>query len=111
MKRIATLTRTARDGVKILRLEPGEDSGQPALEAIIQKWGAQHCMISVAEEGGSRLIAQCEVNRGIAFADVVANKILRGCMSRLGHHRRLTANRALRSGQAQPDHHCQGGAQ
>ena len=45
---------------------------------------------------GSEMVAHMTISRGKAFAVQMVRGALKGAMSRLGHHRRLTANKAKR---------------
>ena len=74
------------------------DTALPTLSAYIEpimtppyKW--QISIYSNAEQWEPWAILECKCLRGKAFAAIVAKEMLRGVYSRLGHHRRGTANR------------------
>ncbi len=72
----------------------------PPLKADIEThytksgWAYQVCRIYI----GSEMVAHMTISRGKAFAVKMVRGALKGAMSRLGHHRRLTANRRKKEG-------------
>ena len=80
------------DGSTILKAQ-GYDPELPTLVTGVVPDG-DHCTIYIYI--GDDLAAVTTIWRGKAFAIRVARFMLRGCLSRLGKHRRLTANRAKR---------------
>lgn len=80
------------DGPTIIKAQ-GYDPQLPTLVARVVPDG-DHCMIYIYI--GDDLAAITTIWRGKAFAVKVARGMLTTCLSRLGKHRRSTANRAKR---------------
>ena len=78
----------------------GNDPEIPPLKAVIETGRNasgkvyQECQIYI----GSERLANMTIYRGKEFAVRMVRAALKGAMSRLGKHRRLTANRRKREG-------------
>ena len=66
----------------------------PEVECIVNQLDADRCIVAVAIAG--EITVTATVYRGKSFADRVAKYMVKGVLSRIGHHRRLTANRAAK---------------
>ena len=75
-------------------------SGMPKIWAEVAARGPDDNEIAVRYGEDGTLLATATVYRGISFAERVATFMLKGCLSRLGHRRRLTANKRAREGVA-----------
>ncbi len=73
-----------------------DDKEIPVLRAIIVRRDPAFYNISIKLDEDGLLLATASVFRGGAFASEVTRKMLSGCLSRLGKHRRQTANRAAK---------------
>jgi len=99
--RIAITTTPGRAAMAYL----GHDPEIPPLKADIEThytksgWTYQVCRIYI----GSEMVAHMTISRGKAFAVRMVRGALKGAMSRLGHHRRLTANKAKRRAAAKEE--------
>ena len=69
------------------------ESGLPKVECHVLPCGG-YCICTVYIDGEFTVTAT--VFRGKSFADRVAKYMVKGVLSRLGKHRRLTANRAAK---------------
>lgn len=69
------------------------ESGLPKVECYVVPC-CDYYVCTVYINGHIAITA--DVQRGKAFADRVAKYMVKGVLSRLGHHRRLTANRAAK---------------
>ena len=70
------------------------DQDLPTVECCVNQEEAGRCFVAVAI--GGEITVTATVFRGRAFADRVAKYMVKGVLSRIGKHRRLTANRAAR---------------
>lgn len=70
------------------------ESGLPKVECCVNQVEADQCFVAVAIDG--EITVTATVFRGKSFADRVAKYMVKGVLSRIGKHRRLTANRAAR---------------
>ena len=68
----------------------------PKIWAEVRKNGPDNNEITVLYGEDEAMLATAIVYRGAAFAERVAKYMLKGALSRLGHHRRLAANRQKR---------------
>lgn len=68
----------------------------PKLWAEISTRGPGNNDIAIRYGEDEALLATATVLRGKSFAERVAKFMLKGCLSRLGHHRRLAANKRAR---------------
>jgi len=68
----------------------------PKIWAKVRKNGPNNSEITVWYGEDEALLATAIVCRGAAFAERVARYMLKGALSRLGRHRRLSANRQKR---------------
>ena len=68
----------------------------PKLGAEITTRGPGNNDIAIRYGEDEALLATATVLRGKSFAERVAKFMFKGCLSGLGRHRRLTANRAAR---------------
>lgn len=66
----------------------------PKVECCVRQDGPGRCFVAVFIDG--EITVTATVFRGKSFADRVAKYMVKGVLSRIGHHRRLTANRAAR---------------
>lgn len=69
------------------------ESGLPKVECHVAPC-CHYYVCTVYIDG--KIVITADVQRGKAFAVRVAKYMVKGVLSRLGHHRRLTANRAAR---------------
>ena len=80
------------DGSTIIRAQ-GYDPQLPTLKAMVYP-DSDHCRIYIYI--GDDLAAITTIWRGKAFAIRVAKFMLKGCLSKMGKHRRATKNRAAK---------------
>lgn len=73
-----------------------DDKEIPVLWATIVRRDSSFYNITIRLGEDGLLLATASVFRGGAFASEVTRKMLSGCLSRLGKHRRQTANRAAK---------------
>ena len=66
----------------------------PKVECRVKQEEAGRCIVAVAIDG--EITVTATVFCGKSFADRVAKYMVKGVLSRIGHHRRLTANHAAR---------------
>lgn len=85
------------DGSTIIRAQ-GYDPQLPTLVAMVNP-GGDHCDIYIIIN--NELAAKTTIWRGKAFAIRVAKFMLKGCLSKMGKHRRATKNRAAKHAKAQ----------
>lgn len=76
----------------------GYDPQLPTLEASVYR-DDDHCNISIFIGNDQAVMAT--IWRGRAFAIRVAKFMLKGCLSRMGKHRRATKNRAAKRAKAE----------
>ena len=89
-------------GYKVERVEAGVTTitpelyhgGMPEIMAFVRPPCNGSCIVTVSVDGLTIIAA--EIKRGKSFAERVAKFMLKGCLSRLGLHRRMTANRRAR---------------
>ena len=77
---------TIKPDFKEYALPPGMAIVRPPCNGV--------CVVTVSVDGLTICVAN--VNRGKSFAERVARHMLKGVLSGLGRHRRLTANRAAK---------------
>lgn len=70
------------------------ESGLPKVECCVNQEEADRCFVAVSI--GGEITVAATVFRGKSFADRVAKYMVKGVLSRIGKHRRMTANRAAR---------------
>lgn len=69
------------------------ESGLPTVECHVVPCRDYYVCIVYVDDN---IVITADVQRGKAFAVRVAKYMVKGVLSRLGHHRRLTANRAAK---------------
>ena len=72
-----------------------DDKELPIILAIVRKTDTTW-LIGVTDITNDKHILDAVCSRGRSFAEKLAREIIRGCFSRLGKHRRMTANKAKR---------------
>ena len=85
------------DGSTTIRAQ-GYEPELPTLVAMVNP-GGDHCDIYIIID--HNLVAKTTIWRGKAFAIRVAKFMLKGCLSRMGKHRRATKNRAAKRAKAE----------
>lgn len=66
----------------------------PPVKAFVRPPCNGSCLVTISVDGLTVCVA--EVKRGKSFAERVARHMLKGVLSGLGRHRRLTASRAAK---------------
>lgn len=84
-----------RAGNGVTTIEPYfKEYALPPVKAFVRPPYNGSCIVTISEDGLT--VCAAEIKRGKAFAIRVAKFMLKGCLSRMGKHRRAAKNRAAK---------------